>query len=284
MVFSKRIAPLLAGFALSASLFAASPAGAQTFWLAPAFPGEAPLGPEKAKGIVVWNHGRSIDSEDSEAPTPPYMHALEAAGWDVFRFNRMRVGDTLSKSADALADEVHQLKAQGYHEVALTGQSFGGFLALMAADRSDDVDAVIVTAPAAYGSFSDFYDSWRNNATQLYPLLERVRHARIMAFYFHGDDFDPGGRGDRSREILDGRHIANIVVDQPAQLTTHWAATTPLFEKKFGGCILGFLEAPQIASDASCDNDALVAGGPDATAPRHPAAKQGGAARTKAAP
>lgn len=278
MALSKRVAlSLLAGLTLSASLLAAEPGRAQTFWLAPAFNGEVPLGPAKAKGIVVWNHGRSINSEDSEAPTPPYMHVLQANGWDVFRFNRMRAVDTLSKSAAALADEVRALKAQGYREVALTGQSFGGFLALMAADQSDAVDAVIVTAPAAYGSFSDFYDSWRNNATQLYPLLERVRRARVMAFYFHGDDFDPGGRGDRSREILDSRHIANIVVDQPAQLTTHWAATTPLFEKRFGGCILGFLSAPQIASDASCDNDTLVAGGPDATSLPPPAAKQGAA-------
>ena len=71
-----------------------------------------------------------------------------------------------------------------------------------------------------------FYDSWRDNATKLYPLYEEVRHARVMAFYFHGDDFDPGGRGDRTRTILTERQLPFVVVDQPPHLTSHWAAMT----------------------------------------------------------
>ena len=143
------------------------------------------------------------------------MGALRDGGWDTFRFNRMRASDTLAASARALADEVHRLKLQGYKQVALSGQSFGAFLSLMAADASDEVDAVIATAPAAYGSFSEFYDSWRSNATKLYPLLDQVRRARVMVFYFHGDDFDPGGRGERSRDILAARKLPHVVVDQP---------------------------------------------------------------------
>jgi len=264
--------PALAVLALVASL--AGPAAAQS-WLAPAYSGIAPAGPARAKGAVVWSHGRSVNSEDSEAPTPAYMALLRDDGWDTFRFNRMRDTDTLAKSSIGLAKVAAQLKAEGYRKVALTGQSFGGFLALMAADASDQVDAVIATAPAAYGSFSDYYGSWLNNATKLYPLLQQVRSARIMVFYFHGDDFDPGGRGERSREILNARHIANVVVDQPPQLTSHWAATTPLFTKRFGGCIEGFLDATSLADDARCDNDALWAG----SAPEPAAAPFQGAAR-----
>lgn len=241
------------------TLGAAFPAAAET-WLAPAYPELAPLGPETARGAVIWNHGRSVNSEDLQAPTPPYMALLRDKGWDAFRFNRSRADDTLPKSATALARIVRQLKSDGYRQVALAGQSFGGFLALMAADASDQVDAVIATAPAAYGSFNDYYDSWRSNATRLYPLLQQVRRARVMMFFFHGDDFDPGGRGERSREILTGRRIANIVVDQPPQLTTHWAATTPLFSSRFGGCILGFLDAETVPDDARCERDAFWAG------------------------
>lgn len=261
----------LVGLALLAILSGA--ASAQS-WLAPAYPGIPPAGPARAKGAVVWSHGRSVNSEDSEAPTPAYMALLRDDGWDTFRFNRMRDDDTLAKSSIGLARIAQQLKREGYRKVALAGQSFGGFLALMAADATDQVDDVIATAPAAYGSFADYYGSWLNNATKLYPLLEQVRRARVMVFYFHGDDFDPGGRGERTREILAARHIANVVVDQPPQLTTHWAATTPLFTRRFGGCILGFLDAASVADDARCDNDALWAG----TAPE-PAARpiQGGA-------
>jgi dienelactone hydrolase len=253
-----RISPsLLAGLALLSLL--AGPARAQE-WLAPAYPGVAPAGPTQAKGAVIWSHGRSVNSEDSTAPTPAYMALLRDDGWDTFRFNRMRAEDTLANSSVALARIALRLKHEGYRKVGLTGQSFGGFLALMAADDTTAVDAVIATAPAAYGSFTDYYGSWRDNATQLYPILERVKSARVMVFYFHGDDFDPGGRGPESREILDARHIANIVVDQPPQLTTHWAATTPLFTKRFGGCITDFLDATNLADDASCRDDALMAG------------------------
>ena len=254
-----------------------APSIAAQTWLAPAFPGVAPLGPATAKGAVVWNHGRSVDTEDFEAPTPPYMALLHDDGWDIFRFNRKRADDTLTRSATALARMVGQLKAEGYRQVALTGQSFGGFLALMAADASDQIDAVVVTAPAAYGSFSEYYDSWRSNATQLFPLLQQVRHARVMMFFFHGDDFYPGGRGDREREILSGRHIANIIVDQPPQLTTHWAATTPLFSRRFGGCILGFLDAAAVPSDARCERDTFWAGsGTQGVGQAQPRPKGGG--------
>jgi dienelactone hydrolase len=259
MAFRKRLLlPFLAALALS-GLSGAAPAVAQA-WLAPAFPSPGPLGPERARGAVIWSHGRSVNSEDSTVPSPAYMTGLRDDGWDTFRFNRMRADDTLEKSAAALAKIVQELKQKGYRKVALTGQSFGGFLALMAADASSQVDAVIATAPAAYGSFSDYYGSWRSNATKLYPLLEGVRNARVMVFFFHGDDFDPGGRGDRSKEILAEHHIAHVVVDQPPQLTSHWAATTPLFTHRFGGCIQGFLDADSLADDARCRDDELTAG------------------------
>jgi len=77
-------------------------------WLAPAYPGRPALGPAKAKGAVIWSHGRSVDSEDSTAPTPPYMATLRDGGWDTFRFNRMRNSDTLANSARGLAEEADQ--------------------------------------------------------------------------------------------------------------------------------------------------------------------------------
>ena len=211
---------------------------------------------------MIWSHGHSVDAEDFQAATPPYVTALGEGGWDTFRFNRVRASDTLLTSARALVEEVHRLKQQGYRQVALAGQSFGAFLSLMAADASDEVDAVVATAPAAYGDFANSYESWRSNATELYPLLEQVRRARVMVFYFHGDDFDPGGRGDRSRDILAAHKLPHVVVDQPARLTTHWAAATPQFAGAFGGCILGFLEAAAVADGARCDGNGLWAGTP----------------------
>ena len=219
--------------------------------LDPAFEGPA-MGPAKAKGVIVWSHGRSINAEDSESPTPAYLTALRDDGWDVMRFDRLSHGDTLSDSTKRLVDYTAQLKRNGYKQVVLSGQSFGAFLALMAADSSSDVDAVIATAPAAYGSFDDFYDSWRLNATKLYPLIEQVKRARVMLFYFHGDDFDPGGRGDRSRAILASKGVGFSVVDQPAFLSGHWASSSGLFLRRYGSCIRDFANNVKLSGEMSC--------------------------------
>jgi pimeloyl-ACP methyl ester carboxylesterase len=210
------------------------------------------LGPERAMGVVVWSHGRSITAEDSESATPPFLRALQDGGWDILRFDRPRDGDTLTGSTRRLVDYVSQLKHQGYHRIVLAGQSFGAFLALMAADASDDVDAIVATAPAAFGSFDEFYASWRLNAIRLYPLLEQVKRARVMLFYFHGDDFDPGGRGERSRAILSDHGLGFAVVDQPAYLVGHWASSTGLFLRRFGGCVRDFVNAEALKGEMVC--------------------------------
>lgn len=220
--------------------------------LVPAYPDWTALGPAQAKGAVIWSHGRSITTEDSLSPTPYYMAALRRAGWDTFRFNRMRDGDTLQTSATALVKEAARLKAAGYRKIVLAGQSFGAFLSLIAAGESDDIHAVVATAPAAYGSFEDFHESWQRNATRLYPILESVRNARVMLFYFHGDDFDPGGRGTQSEAILSARKLDHLIVDQPANLTSHWASSTGLFVRRFGNCIRDFVEAEQPGT-VGCD-------------------------------
>src|SRR6516225_8116282 len=211
------------------------------------------LGPERAMGVLVWSHGRSITAEDSESATPPFLRVLRDGGWDILRFDRPRDGDTLTASTRRLVDYVSRLKHQGYHRVVLAGQSFGAFLALMAADASDDVDAVVATAPAAFGSFDEFYASWRLNAIRLYPLLEQVKRARVMLFYFHGDDFDPGGRGERSRAILSEHGLGFAVVDQPAFLVGHWASSTGLFLRRFGSCIRDFVDADKLEGERVCE-------------------------------
>jgi pimeloyl-ACP methyl ester carboxylesterase len=203
-------------------------------------------------GVVVWSHGRSLSYEDYKSPNPPYLSVLRAAGWDVFRFDRLRDQDTLSGSSRRLAAYADRLKAEGYRRVVLAGQSFGAFLSLMAADRSDNVDAVVATAPAAFGSFSEFYDSWRLNATRLYPILAKIKRARVMLFYFHDDDYDPGGRGPQSRKILERRGLPFAVINQPQYLTGHWASGTGLFLRRFGDCIREFIADDSLKGQFTC--------------------------------
>lgn len=248
-----RIRLALFGLLITAAfLFPPEPAAAQ-IRLVPAYGETALLGPERARGAVVWSHGRSIESEDSEAPTPLYMKSLRLAGWDVYRLDRMRVSDTLTNSSRSLAGHAERLRARGYRSVALTGQSFGAFIALLAAGQTDAVESVIGTAPAAFGNFIEAYDSFRENATRLWPILRDVRSARVMLFFFHGDDFDPGGRGEQSRLILASRGLDHTIIDQPANLLGHGAANTGLFVRRFADCIVRFADRAPRPQDPPCD-------------------------------
>ena len=199
-----------------------------------------PLGPKAATGAIVWSHGRSLTDEDSKSPTPGYIETFRLQGWNAFRFNRRRDDDSLRGGAHALAWFAAILKARGYRTVVLAGQSYGSFMSLMAADISNDVDAVIAIAPAAFGPVKQNAKMGTLNASRLYPLLEHVRRARVMLFYFQDDIYDPGGRGSRSEQILSARPQAHLVIDQPIGLETHWAGSTREFAARFGPCIADF--------------------------------------------
>src|SRR6185369_170526 len=113
-------------FAVSVALMSAG-AHADT-WLAPV---STIAGPQIARGVVVYSHGRSLTGEDYESPSPAYLKEMAKAGWDVLRFNRPADEDTLPASSQDLTVRAKALKAQGYRRVILTGQSFGAFLSIM---------------------------------------------------------------------------------------------------------------------------------------------------------
>jgi dienelactone hydrolase len=227
------------------------------------------LGPTHAKGAVIWSHGRSVETEDSRAPTPDYIAAFRAAGWDTFRLNRLRIVDTLAASGAALAGEADALKAMGYRRVVLAGQSFGAFISLIAAGQTATVDAVIATAPAAFGNAQSNPAGYGLNATRLYDLLAGVRKARVALFFFDGDVFDPGGRGAVADRILAERHLAHLVVDRPTQLKTHWAASGSGFATRFAPCLAAFAADDAASGALDCHappaNAVQFAGLPAAT-------------------
>jgi pimeloyl-ACP methyl ester carboxylesterase len=213
-------------------------------------------GPKKARGVVVYSHGRSLTGEDSESPPPAYLKNMAKAGWDVLRFNRPSSEDTLPASSSDLTHRADALKAQGYRRVILTGQSFGAFLSIMAAEQTDAVDGVIATAPAAYGNFTDSFDTWRMNATELYRHLANLHGTRILLAFFHGDEYDPGGRGERSIELLSNSDDFAVVIDQPHSLAGHLAAATPQFAKRYASCLEGFAEAR--LDERACEDGTII--------------------------
>ena len=96
-------------------------------------------GPTRAEGVVIWSHGRSVEVEDSLAPTPEYIGEMRKAGWDTFRFNRLRAGDTLPASGAALATYAEQFKAGHFKK---TGVTFASGQEKSAADDLQDRSVV----------------------------------------------------------------------------------------------------------------------------------------------
>lgn len=227
----------------------AAPAAEAARTLDPAYADLGPLGPEKARGIVIYSHGRSLSGEDMESPSPRYLSYLAKSGWDVLRFNRPSREDRLDSSSVDLAGRIRALKRLGYQRIVLAGHSFGAFISLMAAAREPGIEAVLAIAPAAYGNYVDSYDTWQMNATELYRHLGAVHGTRVLLAFFHGDDYDPGGRGDRSRQVLARNGVPGIVIDQPKDLVGHVAGSGDLFMSRYGACIESFIDNGSFACD-----------------------------------
>jgi len=237
-------------------LWGIAPASAQ-FTLEPAFPDRAPLGPTRALGAVIWNHGKPPFRGADGDMLPFYLDRLRDAGWDIFRLERDWSSDNLVLSPAALRDKVGALYTQGYRELVLAGQSYGAWISLMVAASGPPIHAVIATAPAAFGRYPDSR-IFHRNADELYPILERVRHARVMLFLFDGDAYDTGDRGAPARAILARNGVANAVIAYPHGWTGHGAANWSGFATRFAPCMIRFLDPRRPADEAHCERDPVT--------------------------
>jgi hypothetical protein len=82
-----------------ALLFSAAPVGAtelacnqqpgdRFYWLERAFCDLEVLGPERAHGLIIWNHGIHGTTESWKTPAPPVLRLVQARGWDVIMLKR----------------------------------------------------------------------------------------------------------------------------------------------------------------------------------------------------
>ncbi len=242
---------LTAGFLLAFLL--AGPAAAQTELL-PGYTDRVPTGPMAAKGAVIYSPGLARASE-SLGGTPFALDALQESGWDVFRLQRATPDDLIDQWITALREAAQRLRADGYRSIVLVGQSFGGWISLAAADGEAPVHAVIAFAPAAFGTPRDSPD-WTMNASHLYPLAGRLAASRVLIFFFDGDDFDPGGRGEALRRIVDERGLTAGIVDRPFGLEGHAVALTSVFARRFAPCIRDYVETVSPAPRFACGGEA----------------------------
>ncbi|MGG5823733.1 hypothetical protein [Falsiroseomonas sp. HW251] len=210
-------------------------------------------GPARARGVLVWAHGRNSDGADSRGSQPQsWVRHFNNAGWDVWRFDRDPATDFTRPAAAWLREDLVALRRRGYARVIAAGQSRGAWNALMALDTPGLMEAAIAIAPAALASMEA--PAQAAQIAGLRAVVERAAGAagtRVAVVNFRGDPFD-GLPEERAAALrgLSGRTAALLLIDRPEGIEGHAAGGGRAFAERFGGCL--FLFATAEVPPASC--------------------------------
>jgi pimeloyl-ACP methyl ester carboxylesterase len=249
---------LVAGVMLSETVAGAEPAsvdltcnqspGSRYYWVERAFCDMESHGPDRANGIIIWNHGISGTTEQWRYPVPPVFRLLQARGWDVIALKRHNLAEvnaesSLYRTVQRTLEEVRQRRASGYKKVVLAGQSFGGYITLEAAEESGDVFAAIAMAPGVRSTSA----AGRLDAPVTDRSLKRIKVERL-ALVFPKDDalFGHVIRGESANSILSARRMPYLLVDETSGITGHGGGGQGKFALRYGLCLSEFLSAPSV--------------------------------------
>lgn len=221
--------------------------GNRFFWVERAFCDLDMSGPDKAHGLIIWNHGISGTLESYKAPAAVVFRLLQARGWDVIMIKRHNQGDSapglVHRVVQRTLEEAKTQRKLGYRKIVLAGQSFGGFVTLEALDEAPDVFAAIALAPGARPGGA----SGRLDAGLTDQQLQRSKTERI-AVVFPKDDSVFGNivRGESADRILGRRKLPYLLLDETSGLTGHGGGGGGRFAVQYGPCVAEFLSAPQL--------------------------------------
>jgi pimeloyl-ACP methyl ester carboxylesterase len=246
LVAALLILPVLSGRAEpAADLACKQEPGNRFFWVERAFCDLPENGPERANGIIIWNHGISGSTQSWMAPAPPAFRLLQARGWDVIMLKRHHLaetmaGDRLYRVVQRTLQEVAAARTAGYRKVVLAGQSFGGYVSLEAIDTAPDIDGVVALAPGVRSSGAD----GRLDASVVDRILQRAKVGRA-ALLFPKDDavFGYLVRGESAQAILSRRSLPYLLLDETSGISGHGGGHTGRFALRYGLCLAEFLGA-----------------------------------------
>jgi hypothetical protein len=219
-------------------------------------------GPQAAKGALVWSHGNANQAIDWKQSIPAYVRAFSNAGWDVYRFDRDPAYDRLDWAVRKFKDSARELRAAGYHGVIGAGQSRGAWHSLQVAREPGVVDIVIAAAPAMHGNVSQGGSAMLAALDGFKAIIRGAAqaHVPVVLMLFAGDtyDADPAARGSYAVEQLTAAGTPILLIDRPAGIGGHHGGDTPEFGRRFGGCMVHFVEVLPAGASA-CPDAALPA-------------------------
>lgn len=198
-----------------------------------------------ARGAILWTHGRGGEPASPQARMPhPFVQRFNNAGFDVWLLLREPQADRNYDQVRSFADETLREAARWlrherrYGRIIAAGQSAGGWAALAALDTPGLIDGAIAIAGAGYYVAPD----GRRNLLDFDALLGRVRDATapIVAVMFDGDPLlpEPARSAEAMRRALAWRSGRLLVIERPEGLAGHGAGVAPMFNDRFGACLL----------------------------------------------
>jgi len=203
-------------------------------------------GPEQAQGAIVFGHGRSADADPRGMQPQTWVRRFNLSGYDVFRFDRHPNSDDTHRAAGWLREGLAKLRAHGYRQIVVSGQSRGGWNALQVLDTPGLADVAIAIAPAAHGQGGS--PNLLAQTDELRTIAGRANApgARLAFVQFANDPFvlDPEGRARIVRERFAPRLSAVLVIDRPEGLAGHGAGQGTRFADRFGDCLVAFATLP----------------------------------------
>ena len=233
--------------------------GNRYFWLEHGYCDLPHHRPDRAHGVVIWNHGIAGTLVQYSAPPALAMRLLQTRGWDVIALKRNNLGETgdsYQRAERRVLEEIAAQRARGYRKVVVAGQSFGGRVALEIGRASDDVFAALAFAPGMEVDVGNRRDQG--------PTDRRIREARVerLVVVYPGNDtlFGSMDRGRTSRLILAWRTRPWLLFDESAGLQGHGGGSGGNFVFRYGLCLARFLGAAELPGgkfDCQGDSDSF---------------------------
>jgi alpha-beta hydrolase superfamily lysophospholipase len=206
-------------------------------------PGFTQIGPDWARGAIVWLHGAHDSRIAPPPPEPPWVARMAGRALDVWRFDRPGGQDSLAAGAEGLARGLAGLRRIGYRHIVVAGFSRGGWIALTAAQRPGLADAIVALSPAAHGTRPERWEQAMAEWTSLWQGV-RAPETRIALVQVAGDPYDQDP--DRRLQVVGTARsrigFPLLSLFQPTPLWGHTDTLSPLFDPLFGASLADFAD------------------------------------------
>ena len=204
-------------------------------------------GPARAKGVIIWSPGSGSGQSHPKAKGGSMPHVLDwlyGKGWAVYYMQRTgsKAFSARPQHANALKNAVAGLRAAGYRNIVLAGQSSGGTYSMIAAKENLGLHAMILTGSGPSSGPLSFDRALRDALAGRFIVMHFAKDRTI-------------GQRNRTKveAALASKGIPYMNIHEPGGIEGHSGSYLSTFSKRFGDCLLRFIEPGRRPSGSECN-------------------------------